>query len=347
MEYQVNMGVWGSVFAVPTAVVDEHIRLCGSASLKVLLLVLRAPGQRVAVEELSARLGLSPGDVADALGYWVEAGLLSPAAAAPAGQADAPRTAGGEAAGQPAAGDAPAPPAPPAVPTGQPGQKTAAAPPQMADPGNTPRYNRREVTAMVQKSQLLRGLVQEAQQLLGRPLNTVDLDTLVALHSYYGLSAHYILTLVSYCVSIGKASMRYIEKTAATFLEEGIGDEQLDEHISLLLSRNQLQQQVRRAMGIRDRELTAREKQYILNWTEQLHYPPEMIALASERTIDNTGRLSLPYLNSILESWARQGIRTTAQALQEPKPAKPAAGESSPRQGELDWLAQAEFIQSK
>ena len=41
MEYRFNPEILGEIFAVPAAVVDNHIKLAGSAQLKVLLWLLR------------------------------------------------------------------------------------------------------------------------------------------------------------------------------------------------------------------------------------------------------------------------------------------------------------------
>ena len=41
MAYQVNFGLWGQIFPVPTALCDRHLKFCSEAQLKVLLLVLR------------------------------------------------------------------------------------------------------------------------------------------------------------------------------------------------------------------------------------------------------------------------------------------------------------------
>ena len=33
MSYLIDSGIWSSVFAVPTAVVDDHIKMCSPLSL--------------------------------------------------------------------------------------------------------------------------------------------------------------------------------------------------------------------------------------------------------------------------------------------------------------------------
>ena len=65
------------VFALPAQVVDRHIRLAGSAQLKVLLWLARAGRGTFDADACAAAIGLSAADCTDALQYWVETGVLS------------------------------------------------------------------------------------------------------------------------------------------------------------------------------------------------------------------------------------------------------------------------------
>ena len=46
--YEIDFGPWGSIFPVPCAVADRHLKLCSEKQLKVLLLALRDGGRPVA-----------------------------------------------------------------------------------------------------------------------------------------------------------------------------------------------------------------------------------------------------------------------------------------------------------
>lgn len=61
--------------------------------------------------------------------------------------------------------------------------------------------------------------------MMGKLFTSADLDALIALYSFYALTPHYIITVVSYCISIGRSSMAYAEKVAASWIGEGIDDE--------------------------------------------------------------------------------------------------------------------------
>ncbi len=95
--YEIDFGPWGSIFPVPCAVADRHLKLCSEKQLKVLLLALRDGGRPVDLEAIAQRLGLTAEVAADCLDYWREAGLFAPA------QTQAPAQ----------AGDNPPSPAPP------------------------------------------------------------------------------------------------------------------------------------------------------------------------------------------------------------------------------------------
>lgn len=62
MKYSVNFENMGAAFAVPAAVVDQHLRLCGVLQLKVLLLLLRQ-GRAMSDQEIAAFLRQDPADI--------------------------------------------------------------------------------------------------------------------------------------------------------------------------------------------------------------------------------------------------------------------------------------------
>ena len=76
MPFSIDLGPYNAVFAVPTALVDTHMRLAGAVQLKVLLYLLRHAGHPVQEEEMAQSLGVSAADIKDALFYWQQAGLL-------------------------------------------------------------------------------------------------------------------------------------------------------------------------------------------------------------------------------------------------------------------------------
>ena len=69
--------------------------------------------------------------------------------------------------------------------------------------------------------------------------------------------------------------------------------------------------------GMTGRALTAREKKFLTAWTETMGFDADVIRLAYEITVDNTGEPALPYANTILESWHKLGLKTADEVSAE------------------------------
>ena len=67
--------------------------------------------------------------------------------------------------------------------------------------------------------------------------------------------------------------------------------------------------EVKNAIGIRGRELTKTEQGYVSSWLD-MGYGADVIAVAYDRTVTNTGALKWNYMNKILLSWHEKGVRT-------------------------------------
>ena len=74
--FNVNPALYGSVFAVPSVLTDKYLKLASPAAIKVLLLILRNPGEDFTVEELSKRIGYCKADTLDAVEYWISENVL-------------------------------------------------------------------------------------------------------------------------------------------------------------------------------------------------------------------------------------------------------------------------------
>ena len=77
MNLSINLGAWNSLFAIPCDVVDKHIKLAGSAQLKVLLFILRHAGEKISTVEIANALSMSEIDVKDSMQYWLETNIIS------------------------------------------------------------------------------------------------------------------------------------------------------------------------------------------------------------------------------------------------------------------------------
>ena len=64
-------------------------------------------------------------------------------------------------------------------------------------------------------------------------------------------------------------------------------------------------------LGIRDRGPVPREEEYLSAWIP-MDFPDDVLRLAYERTVFQTGEFRWAYMNSILKSWDQQGLKTVA-----------------------------------
>ena len=297
MTYQLNPILWNGVFAVPNCVVDEHLRLCSGLALKVLLWILRHPGEDNSPSALAEALRQAQGDITDALNYWEEHNVLQPFGAAPA-QANAVVQ---EVSAPAKAQDSP------------PRPKAKA----LVSSIGRPHYPREEAVALIESNDSLKSLIDEGQSIMGKAFTSADIDTVVALSSYYGLSLFFIITVMHYCVEYEQRSLGRVESICVAWLNDGVTDENIDAYVEQLKKRRSNEGLVRRAFGIGERRLTTKEKDLISGWFETLHMPLEMISLAYEKAVESTGKLSFSYIDKILTAWSKKQIDTVEKAKQE------------------------------
>ncbi|MBC8569741.1 DnaD domain protein [Zongyangia hominis] len=314
MKLSVNLGAWNSVFAVPSFIVDKHLGLCGPVALKTLLIILRHGGECVDTGEIAAALGQTDADIQEAVHYWVEVGVLSrddtalyPAAQKPASAAPSELT-------------------------------SIEIPDKVIKPVSSNvsvitsaqvKPSAAEAAKRACENPEIQFLLSESQNRLGRLLTPSDTSTLCYLYDWAGLPVDIILMVLEFCRRVGKPHMRFIEKEAIRWADRGIDThEKADQYMNEQTAYYEIEGQVKSAFGIYNRNLSAKEKEYIARWTNEYHFDIRMIKLAYERAVDRTSKLSFPYINSILKSWHEKGFTDPAQAAGETGPA-PSGGKST------------------
>lgn len=303
MAYTIDFGPWGSIFAVPAAVADRHLKFCSEAQLKVLLLALRQGQSPVDTAGIAGRLGLTETEVDDCLQYWQEAQLFTE------GGAPQPEKAG---------------PAPAELPkkTVEEGVTTIRSRGHLS-PG--------EVNALLREDKRFAGLAAELEKARGSVLSPSEREILAYLCGSLELTPEYLLVAAAYCRDRGKKKMSYLEKMVAGWLEEGIDTyEKAEVHIRRLTRQEDDEGRIRRLFGLPERALTAREKACINRWCGEYMTPDALIKLAYDRAVEATGKVSFAYIDKVLAAWAAKGITTVEAAEAERTAAqKAAAGEYS------------------
>lgn len=126
--------------------------------------------------------------------------------------------------------------------------------------------------------------------------------------------------LVEYCFSIDKATPAYMKTVALDWVESGIDNiSKAEERITILTARNTLEGKLRSKFRMTS-AFSQKQKEIIASWAES-GYSDELIDEAYEKTLNGTGKLSFPYMDSILKNWKDKGITSPAQ-IKEEKPAQ-------------------------
>ncbi|MGI6255574.1 MAG: DnaD domain protein [Acutalibacter sp.] len=292
MDYTLQIGLWNSVFAVPTALVDRYLKLAGKEQLQVLLWMLRHPGEPATPQALAENLGTDPDTILDAFDYWVQEGLLSCRAGelSPAPQAQST---------QPAAPSAPAPaPAPAAQAAPLPSKKRAVKP------------DTQHVLTRMQESEEIKFLLQEAEMTFGKTLSPSMTSTLVSMCDDYGLPVEVAVMIVHYAKNANKTTPSYIDAVARDWAESGITSLQAAEEKLQQLDQHRLAwDRVQAAAGMARRAPSKKEDECAYRWVYQWKFTKEMLTAAYERCVDRTSRFNISYIDKVLEDWHNKGIQ--------------------------------------
>ncbi len=191
-----------------------------------------------------------------------------------------------------------------------------------------PSYRTDELADLLEKRETLRILVNEAQQMLGKIFNTSEVNILVGMLDYLGMSEECVLLLLAHCKRIGKTNLRSIEKYACSLADKGITEASaMEEELRLLEELHSFEGEVRAMFGMKSRALTSKESKMLKSWVS-FGYGADVVRRAYEMTVNATGEASLPYANAILERWNAEGLKDLAaiDAAEEERQKKQEAG---------------------
>ena len=225
MNYNINLGGWNSIFAVPSDVVDKYIKIASGSNIKVLLYFLRHCGELLNDEIIATALSMNEEDVKDALSFWVQVGLLtmSDGVYSPM-QEKEPVTSGVSASVT--------------VPAGV-TAKDAEFAAVKAAALRSPEFSPAEIADTIKSDDKIDFLFKTCETLYGRPLKHTEQNAIITITEHIGLPAEVVLMMVDYCFSINKSSPAYLKETAMNWMENGITDlASAERQISMLQAKN-------------------------------------------------------------------------------------------------------------
>lgn len=318
MNYNVNFGMWNSIFAVPTSLIDNHIKFCSETQLKVLLLALRNSQITIQPSQIAVTIGVTVQDVEEALNYWHNSNILT--------QISQP---------------APQPISPPVTET-VPIQKTQAAKPAVPMPNISKNYSspntqtvttvnqvtKQKVTTVQSVNKLTPSqinklmledknipiIIQTFQGLTGKLLSPGEQETVIHLYQYYSLSPEFMMIVLGFCVEQGKTAIPYFSKVLTNWIDRGIVDyDQAENYIQNLSKMSKNEELIKTHFDIVDKKLSSKDKEFIDTWFSTYNFSLDMILKAYEISLDKTEHISLNYINGILSQWYQKNIFTLEQ----------------------------------
>ncbi len=178
-----------------------------------------------------------------------------------------------------------------------------------AAPDRAPQVTPGEIAEALKLDPGMKDTISAIEQLMGKPLTRREITGVYNFMEWYGLDREVVVMLFEYCVSMDRKGFSYIEKTAQSWKENNINDVKSAEAlIKKANAERKFQNQCKKLFGL-DRAFTAAELKYVNSWKTDMGFSMAMISQAYERTVKNTGRLAIPYMNKILANWHQKGIK--------------------------------------
>ena len=197
----------------------------------------------------------------------------------------------------------------------EPEQTDEITPPPVPKDSVKVQYSVSEMAKEIETNKSLSDMLMVAQEVMGKPFNNSDTNTLFWFYDGLGFSPEVILMLLEYCVSADKRNMAYVEKVAISWHERGITTiEDVERLENEEKENNNYIFTIKRLMGINDRSFTKIEENFLSEWKNIDNMNEEMVALAYEYCILQINKLSFPYMNKIIKRWKNDGIFTVEAA---------------------------------
>ncbi len=274
MDYMLNPSSMQSVFMVPSQAVRSYIKLASAEQLRVLLHTMSNISTGIDPDSAAESLGIPLDSVKDALNFWCDAGIFTKNNSVDFKKAP---------------------------------EKRSVAKTETALP------TREEIAMMGATDERVVFLLREAELKFKRPLRFSEMQSLVSLYADDGMDVSLILMIIEYAVSEGKNSIRFINDTARRWLDAGVDSViAAEEQIERLSRQKSAWSIVEKAFGIDRRQPSTKELEYSEKWVVEWGFSREMLKAAYDGCVDSKAKLSMPYINKILESWHSKGYKSVA-----------------------------------
>jgi len=180
-----------------------------------------------------------------------------------------------------------------------------------------PQYTVQELSFYQEQSADITRLFSHGEQTLGKMLTYNDMNVLFGFYDWLRLPMDVIIYMLSYCSDNGHRDLRYIEKVALDWAEQGINSK--DEAMDYTHTFDKKYRAVMRALGNTSAFPNPSQKKLMQKWFNELEMPLELILEACDKTVAYIGKPKPSYTNGILEDWNKKGIKTLEEVAVDDK----------------------------
>ena len=143
---------------------------------------------------------------------------------------------------------------------------------------------------------------------LKHPLTPTEMNTVFFWYDGLKFPGELIEYLVEYCITNGHSSLRYMDKVAMSWEENGIDTiEKAKEQVSI---RSKACYSIMKALGINGRNLAESEMNFVNKWSKEYGFDIDILQEACKRTISATQKPSCEYTDSILTNWYNNNVHS-------------------------------------
>ncbi|MBQ9986198.1 MAG: DnaD domain protein [Oscillospiraceae bacterium] len=203
------------------------------------------------------------------------------------------------------------------------GKTEAPKPAQRSDA--VPDYTQKDIAERMGSDGQFKQLVAFCENALGKYLSSYDIQVLLSIYDWLGLPFEVACLLITSCVDeahkkLGPGrvpTLRTIEKRAKEWVAGGILTlGRAEEYLREMEKLGEEKGRIAAILRITGRALSPTEEKYIAAWVAS-GISHELIEIAYDKTVVNTGSLKWNYMNKILAAWHELGYRTAEDLVRE------------------------------
>lgn len=170
-----------------------------------------------------------------------------------------------------------------------------------------PHYSADELSLYCAEHASISNLFTICEKYLGRLLSATDQQVLYGLYDWLNLPLDLIEYLVEYCSSNNHTHIRYIEKVALGWVDQGITTVESAKNQVTITKKYRT---ILKTLGMSGETITNHQRKLLDKWLVDYAFDLTVILEACNRTVTYSSSPSLNYLGSILDKWHEKGIKT-------------------------------------